>query len=66
MKLTNIDRSDNRTIELAFEAAPHIQRDLQPLLERLDQDLGSKGREIEELKEQIEKLKQEIYDLEND
>jgi len=60
MTLKNLGRFDSRTVELAFEAAPHIQPQLQPLLERLDQDLGSKVSEIKELEEQVRRLKQEL------
>jgi hypothetical protein len=60
MKLKNLDRFDRRTVELAFVAAPHIQPQLQPLIERLDQDLGSKVSEIEELKYQVRRLEQEL------
>jgi hypothetical protein len=62
MKLKNLDRFDSRTVELAFEAAPHIQPQLQPLIERLDQDLGSKVSEIAELKYQVRRMKQELED----
>ena len=62
MKLKNLDRFDSRTVELAFAAAPHIQPQLQPLLERLDQDLSSKVSEIAELKYQVRRLRQELED----
>jgi archaellum component FlaC len=60
MNLTFLDQSDRRTIELMVERHPDIQDDLTRVLSGLD-----KSKQIKDLENEVDELKQEIEDLQN-
>jgi hypothetical protein len=60
MKLKNLDKSDNRTLELAFEAAPHIKGQLEPLLVLLDEKICENAEGIERLQNEVRALRSEL------
>lgn len=60
MRLTFLNQSDRRTIELMVERHPDIQDDLTRILSGLD-----KSQKIKDLENEIDELKQEIEDLQN-
>jgi len=60
MRLTFLNQSDRRTIELMVERHPDIQDDLTRVLSGLD-----KSQKIKDLENEIDELKQEIEDLQN-
>jgi archaellum component FlaC len=60
MRLTFLNQSDRRTIELLVERHPDIQDDLTRVLSGLD-----KSQKIKDLENEIDELKQEIEDLQN-
>lgn len=60
MRLTFLNQSDRRTIELMVERHPDIQDDLTRILSGFD-----KSQKIKDLENEIDELKQEIEDLQN-
>ena len=62
MTLKHVDRSDRRTLELLTERHPDIHDDLSRVLQNLDQALGQKTEQIDDLEKEVEQLKKEIND----
>lgn len=65
MKLASLDQSDRRTVELIIERHPDIKDDLSRVLQSLDQALGEKTKQIDDLEKEVEELEEEINDHRN-